>query len=111
MRKVRPVLDPETQPRFLPSVWPLQCPTARSDHVIATVHVHGSAEVVRPCVRSEQDNGWRDLVDIAKPADCQLGAFGVATNLAGAVAILDRVINYWSNILVGGILYLVSRKK
>lgn len=35
-----------------------------------------------------------------------LAAFGVATGLAGAVAVLDRVINYWSNIPVGAVLYL-----
>jgi uncharacterized protein (TIRG00374 family) len=40
-----------------------------------------------------------------------LGAFGVATSLAGAVAVVDRVINYWSNIPVGGLLYILSRKK
>jgi uncharacterized protein (TIRG00374 family) len=40
-----------------------------------------------------------------------LSAFGVAASLAVAVAILDRLINYWSNIAVGGVLYIVSRKK
>jgi uncharacterized protein (TIRG00374 family) len=40
-----------------------------------------------------------------------LSAFGVATGLAGAVAVMDRAINYWSNIPVGGLLYLVSRRK
>jgi uncharacterized membrane protein YbhN (UPF0104 family) len=40
-----------------------------------------------------------------------LRAFGVATSLAGAVAVLDRVINYWSNIPVGALLYLRSRWK
>ncbi len=40
-----------------------------------------------------------------------LRAFGVATGLAGAVAILDRVINYWSNLPVGALLYLTSSWK
>lgn len=38
-----------------------------------------------------------------------LRTFGVAASLAGAVAVVDRVINYWSNIPVGALLYLVSR--
>lgn len=40
-----------------------------------------------------------------------LTAFGVAGGLAGAVAVVDRVINYWSNIPVGGALYLFNRRK
>jgi uncharacterized protein (TIRG00374 family) len=40
-----------------------------------------------------------------------LSAFGVAANLAGAVAVVDRVINYWSNIPVGGVLYLIRRRR
>jgi glycosyltransferase 2 family protein len=40
-----------------------------------------------------------------------LGAFGVASSLAGAVAVLDRVINYWSNIPVGGLVYLVYNRR
>ncbi len=40
-----------------------------------------------------------------------LTAFGVATALAGAVAILDRAINYWSNIPVGALVYLLSKRK
>jgi uncharacterized membrane protein YbhN (UPF0104 family) len=40
-----------------------------------------------------------------------LGAFGVATSLAGAVAVVDRVINYWSNIPVGAVLYLAHRRR
>ena len=40
-----------------------------------------------------------------------LGAFRVATSLAGAVAVMDRVINYWSNIPVGGVLYLVVSRR
>jgi uncharacterized protein (TIRG00374 family) len=40
-----------------------------------------------------------------------LGAFGVASSLAGAVAVLDRVINYWSNIPVGGLVYLISSRR
>ena len=40
-----------------------------------------------------------------------LGAFGLAATLGGAVAVVDRVINYWSNIPVGAVLYLVSRRK
>jgi uncharacterized protein (TIRG00374 family) len=35
-----------------------------------------------------------------------LTAFGVAAGPAGAVAVLDRVINYWSNIPVGALLYM-----
>ena len=40
-----------------------------------------------------------------------LGAFGVAASLAGAVAVVDRVINYWSNIPVGAVLYLARRRR
>lgn len=40
-----------------------------------------------------------------------LSAFGVAVNLAGAVAVVDRVINYWTNIPVGGALYLLRRRR
>jgi uncharacterized protein (TIRG00374 family) len=40
-----------------------------------------------------------------------LSAFGVATSLAGAVAVVDRVINYWSNIPVGGMLYLIRARR
>jgi uncharacterized membrane protein YbhN (UPF0104 family) len=40
-----------------------------------------------------------------------LGAFGVATSLAGAVAVVDRVINYWSNLPVGALLYLARRRR
>lgn len=40
-----------------------------------------------------------------------LVAFGVASSLAGAVAVSDRFINYWSNIPVGALLYLVSRRQ
>jgi uncharacterized membrane protein YbhN (UPF0104 family) len=40
-----------------------------------------------------------------------LGAFGVAGTLAGAVAVVDRVINYWSNIPVGALLYLARRRR
>lgn len=37
--------------------------------------------------------------------------FGVAKVAAGAAAILDRVINYWSIVLFGLILFLVSKRK
>jgi uncharacterized protein (TIRG00374 family) len=37
--------------------------------------------------------------------------FGVAAPLAGAVALLDRVINYWSIVVFGFVLYLVSKRK
>lgn len=40
-----------------------------------------------------------------------LTAFSVEKNMAASVAILDRVINYWSIILIGGIVYIFSRKK
>ena len=40
-----------------------------------------------------------------------LGRLGLDPNLAGAVALLNRVINYWSIIVIGTILYLFSRKK
>lgn len=40
-----------------------------------------------------------------------LTTFGVAAGMAGAVAIIDRAINYWSNIPVGAIVYLVSKRK
>lgn len=40
-----------------------------------------------------------------------LGRLGLDPSLAGAVALLNRVINYWSIIVLGTILYLFSRKK
>jgi uncharacterized protein (TIRG00374 family) len=40
-----------------------------------------------------------------------LGRLGLDPNLAGAVALLNRVINYWSIIVIGTILYVFSRKK
>lgn len=40
-----------------------------------------------------------------------LTTFAVEKNLAGSVAILDRVISYWSIILFGAILYIFSKKK
>ncbi|HMA35066.1 MAG TPA: lysylphosphatidylglycerol synthase transmembrane domain-containing protein [Chloroflexia bacterium] len=40
-----------------------------------------------------------------------LTAFGVATSLAGAVAVVDRVINYWSNLPIGALLYLLRRRR
>ncbi len=40
-----------------------------------------------------------------------LTTFGVEKNLAGSVTILDRVISYWSIILIGAVLYLFSKKK
>lgn len=39
------------------------------------------------------------------------GLFGVAPSVAVAVALLDRVINYWSIVFFGFILYLVSKRK
>lgn len=40
-----------------------------------------------------------------------LQQLGLDANLAGAVALLNRVINYWSIIVIGTILYIFSRKK
>ncbi len=40
-----------------------------------------------------------------------LTTFAIDKNLASSVAILDRVISYWSIILLGALLYLFSRKK
>lgn len=37
--------------------------------------------------------------------------FGIATPVAAAVAVLDRVINFWSVIVFGFILYLFSKRK
>ena len=37
--------------------------------------------------------------------------FGVATATAGAAALLDRVINYWSIVVFGLILFLISKRK
>ena len=36
---------------------------------------------------------------------------GVNENVATSVAILDRVISYWSLIVVGSILYVITRKR
>lgn len=40
-----------------------------------------------------------------------LGRLGLDPNTAGAVALLNRVINYWSIVIFGFVLYLFSRKK
>ncbi len=40
-----------------------------------------------------------------------LTTFSIEKNLAGSVAILDRVISYWSIIVFGAILYIFSKKK
>jgi glycosyltransferase 2 family protein len=40
-----------------------------------------------------------------------LTTFEVDKNMAGSVAVLDRIISYWSIIFFGAILYIVSRKK
>ncbi|HEX2915001.1 MAG TPA: lysylphosphatidylglycerol synthase transmembrane domain-containing protein [Chloroflexia bacterium] len=40
-----------------------------------------------------------------------LTTFAVEKNLAGSVAILDRVISYWSIIVFGALLYIFSKKK
>lgn len=37
--------------------------------------------------------------------------FGIGTATAGAVALLDRIINYWSIVIFGFVLYLVSKRK
>ena len=37
--------------------------------------------------------------------------FAVTKTMAGAVALLDRVINYWSVVVFGLILFLVSKRK
>jgi uncharacterized membrane protein YbhN (UPF0104 family) len=40
-----------------------------------------------------------------------LGLVDVPRNAAASVAVIDRVIGYWSVLLVGGVIYLISRKK
>jgi hypothetical protein len=40
-----------------------------------------------------------------------LTRLGLDTNTAGAVALLNRVINYWSIVAIGSVLYIFSRKK
>lgn len=40
-----------------------------------------------------------------------LTTFSVEKNLAGSVAVLDRVISYWSIIVIGALVYIFSRKK
>jgi len=40
-----------------------------------------------------------------------LTRLGLDPNAAGAVALLNRVVNYWSIVVFGAILYLFSRKK
>lgn len=37
--------------------------------------------------------------------------FGISAAVASAVALLDRVINYWSIVIFGFVLYLVSKRK
>lgn len=39
-----------------------------------------------------------------------LGIMGVDTNIAAAVALLDRLISYWSVLLTGAIVYVLSDK-
>ena len=39
-----------------------------------------------------------------------LGTLGIDSATAGAIAVLNRVINYWSITLVGGVLYLSTKK-
>ncbi len=36
---------------------------------------------------------------------------GVERNVAASVAVIDRVIGYWSILLLGGVVYLISRRK
>lgn len=40
-----------------------------------------------------------------------LTTFNIEKNLASSVAILDRVISYWSIVIFGALLYIFSRKK
>ncbi len=40
-----------------------------------------------------------------------LTTFNIEKNVAGSVAILDRVVSYWSIIVFGALLYIFSRKK
>ena len=40
-----------------------------------------------------------------------LALFGAGKNLAGSVVVLDRAISYWSNIVIGALVYVLSRKK
>lgn len=40
-----------------------------------------------------------------------LTLFGIAASLGGAVTLLDRLINFWSIVVFGFILYLFSRRK
>jgi glycosyltransferase 2 family protein len=40
-----------------------------------------------------------------------LGLFGVDVVTATSIALLDRLINYWSIVVGGLILYLISRRK
>ncbi|SDF58522.1 hypothetical protein SAMN04488589_0957 [Methanolobus vulcani] len=40
-----------------------------------------------------------------------LGIMGVDTNIAAAVALLDRLISYWSVLLTGSIVYIYSNQK
>jgi uncharacterized protein (TIRG00374 family) len=40
-----------------------------------------------------------------------LKQLGLDDNAAGAIALLNRVVNYWSIVVFGAILYIFSRKK
>lgn len=55
--------------------------------------------------------GGLGLVESGIIGVLQSPLFGVGTALAGAVALLDRVINYWSIVVFGFILYLFSKRK
>lgn len=37
--------------------------------------------------------------------------FKVGTSLGSAVTLLDRVINFWSIVVIGFVLYLVSKRR
>ncbi len=40
-----------------------------------------------------------------------LTTFSVEKNLAGTVAVLDRVVSYWSILVIGAVVYIFSKKK
>ncbi len=40
-----------------------------------------------------------------------LGFFGVSNTIAGSISILDRLINYWSIVVGGLIVYLITRRR
>lgn len=112
------------QPRALPVLLPLTalvwfCESLRLFFVIEALgglHL-GLAPIVFMALTSSllttvpATPGGLGLVEAGIAGVLTSSLFNVGRALAGAVTILDRVINYWSIVIFGFILYLVSKRK